>query len=152
MIYLDANATTPLLPEVLDAMLPWLKEGFHNPSASYAGAKEARRAIGEAREKVAALVGAEPDEIVFTGGGTESTNMALKWLARLVGRKTGKVVTSAIEHSAVLRPIETFADVGYPVTRVGVDGGGGGLSFVSECVRVVACGVSTTLSDVCVGS
>mgnify|MGYP000381962858 CR=1 FL=1 len=72
----------------------------------------------------AALIGAEPDEIVFTGGGTESTNMALKWLARLVGRKSGKVVTSAIEHSAVLRPIETFADVGYPVTRAGVDRGG----------------------------
>ena len=124
MIYLDANATTPLLPEVLDAMLPWLREGFHNPSASYAGAKEARRAIEEAREKVAALIGAEPDHIVFTGGGTESTNMALKWLARLIGRKTGKVVTSAIEHSAVLRPIETFSDVGYPVAKVGVDAGG----------------------------
>ena len=124
MIYLDANATTPLLPEVFDAMLPWLREGFHNPSASYAGAKEARRAIEEARAQVAALIGAEPDEIVFTGGGTESTNMALKWLARLIGRKTGKVVTSAIEHSAVLRPIETFSDVGYPVAKIGVDAGG----------------------------
>lgn len=124
MIYLDANATTPILPEVLDAMLPWLREGFHNPNASYRGAKEARKAIEEARERVAALIGAEPDEIVFTGGGTESTNAALKWLARLVGRKSGKVVTSAIEHSAVLKPVETFADVGYPVTKVGVDSGG----------------------------
>lgn len=124
MIYLDANATTPLLPEVLDAMLPWLREGFHNPNASYRGAKEARRAIETAREQVAALIGAQPDEIVFTGGGTESTNAALKWLARLVGRKTGKVVTSAIEHSAVLKPVETFGDVGYPVTLVGVDSGG----------------------------
>jgi len=86
VIYLDANATTPLLPEVLDAMLPWLREGFHNPNASYRGAKEARKAIEDAREKVAALIGARPDEIVFTGGGTESTNSALKWLARLVGR------------------------------------------------------------------
>ena len=124
MIYLDANATTPLLPEVLDAMLPWLREGFHNPNASYRGAKEARRAIEEARGKVASLIGAEPDEIVFTSGGTESTNAALKWLARLVGRKSGRVITSAIEHSAVLKPVETFADVGYVVSKLGVDAGG----------------------------
>ncbi len=124
MIYLDANATTPLLPEVLDAMLPWLREGFHNPNASYRGAKEARRAIEAAREQVAQLINAQPDEIVFTGGGTESTNSALKWLARLVGRKTGKVITSAIEHSAVLKPVETFGEVGYPVTLAGVDAGG----------------------------
>jgi hypothetical protein len=72
VIYLDANATTPLLPEVLDAMLPWLREGFHNPSASYAGAKEARRAIEEAREKVAALIGAEPDaaQVMLSEGTT----------------------------------------------------------------------------------
>jgi cysteine desulfurase len=124
VIYLDANATTPLLPEVLDAMLPWLREGFHNPNASYRGAKEARKAIEEAREKVAALIGAQAEEIVFTGGGTESTNAALKWLARLVGRKSGRVITSAIEHSAVLKPCETFSDVGYAVTRIGVDAGG----------------------------
>lgn len=124
MIYLDANATTPLLPEVLEAMLPWLRDNPCNPSASYAGAKEARKAVEAAREQVAALIGAGPDEIVFTGGGTESTNMALKWLARLVGRKSGRVVTTAIEHSAVLKPVETFEQVGYAVDRCGVDGGG----------------------------
>lgn len=124
MIYLDANATTPLLPEVLDAMLPWLKEGYHNPNASYAGAKEARKAIEQAREQVAALIGADPAEIVFTSGGTESTNTALKWLARLAGRKSGKVVTTAIEHSAVLRPVEAFAAAGFEVATCGVDSGG----------------------------
>jgi len=124
VIYLDANATTPVLPEVFDAMVPWMRDQFCNPNASYAGARDAREAVEDSREKVAQLIGAEPEEIVFTGGGTESTNMALKWLARLVGRKTGRVVTSAIEHSAVLKPVETFEAVGYAVDRVAVDGGG----------------------------
>lgn len=122
MIYLDANATTPLLPEVLDAMLPWLTQNFHNPNASYRGAKAARQVIETARAQVAELVGAAPEEIVFTGGGTESTNTALKWLARLIGRKTGRAITTAIEHSAVLKPCETFAEVGYPLDLVAVDG------------------------------
>lgn len=113
-----------MLPEVVEAMLPWMRDHFHNPNSSYGPAKEARKAIEEARAKVAALIGAEPEEIVFTGGGTESTNMALKWLSRLVGRKTGKVITSTIEHSAVLRPVETFEEVGFAVERVGVDAGG----------------------------
>lgn len=124
MIYLDANATTPMLPEVLEAMLPWLTERFSNPNASYRGAKEARKAIETARSQVAALIGAKPEEIVFTGGGTESTNTALKWLARLVGRKSGRVVTSAIEHSAVLKVIENFGQVGYATEICGVDAGG----------------------------
>jgi cysteine desulfurase len=124
MIYLDANATTPLAGEVLDAMLPWLKEGFCNPNASYTPAKQARKAIEHARGQVATLIGAQPEEIVFTSGGTEGNNAALKWLARLIGRKNGTVITSAIEHSAVLRPIETFEKVGYAVTRCGVDGHG----------------------------
>ncbi|RYD21964.1 MAG: cysteine desulfurase [Verrucomicrobiaceae bacterium] len=104
MIYLDANATTPLLPEVLEAMLPWLREGYANPSGAYAGAKRARKAIDQARDQVAALIGASPEEIVFTGGGTESVNTALHSLDRLTGE--GKAVVSAIEHSAVLRYAE----------------------------------------------
>lgn len=104
MIYLDANATTPLAPEVFEAMLPWLRDGFSNPSGSYAAAKSARRAIERAREQVAGLIGAQPGEIVFTGGGTESVNTALFSLDRLAGQ--GTAVVSAIEHSAVLRWVD----------------------------------------------
>jgi cysteine desulfurase len=104
MIYLDANATTPLLPEVLDAMLPWLREGYANPSGSYAAAKLARKAIELARAQVAELIGAVPEEIVFTGCGTESVNTALRSLDALTGQ--GSAVVSAIEHSAVLRCVE----------------------------------------------
>jgi cysteine desulfurase len=107
VIYLDANATTPLLPEVLDAMLPWLQNGFANPSGAYAGAKLARKAIEQARAEVAELICAEPGEIIFTGGGTESVNTALYSLDRQAG--PGAVVVSAIEHSAVLRCVENLA-------------------------------------------
>ncbi len=106
MIYLDANATTPLLPEVLGAMLPWLEYGFHNPSGSYAGAKKARKAIENAREQVAAMIDASPEEIFFTGGGTESVNTVLHSLHRQAG--PGAVLVSAIEHSAVLRYVESL--------------------------------------------
>ena len=119
MIYLDANATTPLLPEVLEVMLPWLRYGFENPSGSYAAAKLARRAIDQARGQVAELIGAQPAEIVFTGGGTESVNTALHSLDRLAGQ--GTAVVSAIEHSAVLRCVENLAR---PHVLVLVDSGG----------------------------
>lgn len=104
MIYLDANATTPLLPEVLDAMLPWLREGYANPSGAYAGAKLARRAIDQARNQVAELIGADAGEIIFTGSGTESVNTALHSLDKLAGQ--GAAVVSAVEHSAVLRCVD----------------------------------------------
>ena len=107
MIHVDANATTPVLPEVLDEMLPWLREGYANPSGTYRAAKLARAAIERARAQVAELIGAEPDEIVFTGGGTESVNTALCSLDKLLG--PGAAVVSAIEHSAVLRCAEHLA-------------------------------------------
>ena len=119
MIYLDANATTPLPPEVLEVMLPWLRYGFANPSGSYAAAKLARRAIDQARGQVAELIGAQPAEIVFTGGGTESVNTALNSLDRLAGQ--GTAVVSAIEHSAVLRCVENLVR---PHVLVPVDSGG----------------------------
>jgi cysteine desulfurase len=104
VIHLDANATTRMLPEVVDAMLPWLRDGHANPSGAYASGRRARQAIDQARERFAAWIGAEPDEIVFTSGGTESVNTALRSLDRLVG--SGTAVVSAIEHSAVLRCAE----------------------------------------------
>ncbi|MDP3850618.1 MAG: cysteine desulfurase family protein [Luteolibacter sp.] len=107
MIHLDANASTPMLPEVLEAMLPWLRDGHANPSGAYAGARRARAAIEQAREQVAAWIGAESDEIIFTSGGTESVNTALHSLDRLVG--TGAAVVSSIEHTAVLRCVEDLA-------------------------------------------
>jgi len=120
MIYLDNNATTPVHPEVLEAMLPFLKDQFHNPSSGYRSAKPVKAAIAAAREQVAALINAHPDEIIFTSCGTESNSTALKSLARLVGRKNSRVFTSAIEHSAVLRPIEAMAAVGFETQTIGV--------------------------------
>ncbi len=119
MIYVDANATTPMLPEVLEAMLPWMRDGFANPSGAYTAAKWARQAIEQAREQVAALLGATPDEIVFTGGGTESVNTALRSLDALSG--PGTAVVSAIEHSAVLRCAENLTRA---TMRVAVTAGG----------------------------
>jgi cysteine desulfurase len=119
MIHADANATTPILPEVLDEMLPWLREGFANPSGSYGAAKQARNAIDRARQQVAECIGAEPEEIVFTGGGTESVNTALRSLAALAG--PGAAVVSAVEHSAVLRCVERL---GREVRTVPVNSGG----------------------------
>ncbi len=119
MIDLDANATTALLPEVLDAMLPWLRNGHANPSGAYAGAKLARKAIDHARCQVADLIGADASEIIFTGGGTESVNTALHSLDRLTD--AGNAVVSSIEHSAVLRCVESLSKC---VTRVPVNAGG----------------------------
>ena len=107
MIHLDANGSTAMLPEVLEAMLPWLRNGHANPSGAYAAARQARKAIDEARGQVAEWIGAEADEIVFTSGGTESVNTALHSMDRLVG--TGAAIVSAIEHSAVLRCAEELA-------------------------------------------
>ena len=119
MIDLDSNATTALLPEVLEAMLPWLSGNHANPSGSYKAAKLARKAIETAREHVAALICAHPDEIIFAGSGTESVNSALHSLDKLAGQ--GSAVVSAIEHSAVLRFVES-KDRPVKMISVGEDG------------------------------
>lgn len=121
MIYLDNHATTAVAPEVVEAMLPFLTEHFHNPSSGYRAGRMVKKAIAEARGEVAELIGAKEEEIVFTGCGTESNNMVLKSLARIYGRKTSRVITGEIEHSAVLRPCQAMEDVGFEVQRCGVD-------------------------------
>ena len=110
-IYLDYNATTPIDPAVVDAMLPYLREQFGNPSSTHAYGKEAHDAVARAREQVAALLRARPDEIVFTSGGTEASNHAIKGAvyARMAGFfarwfTSPHIITSAIEHPATLQP------------------------------------------------
>ncbi len=123
MIDLDANATTRPHPAVVEAMLPFLTDRWHNPSSAHRAARRVRAALDEARGQVAALIGADAGEIVFTGCGTESNNAALASLARLAG-PAGRVVTSAIEHPAVLQPCAALEEAGHAVTRCAVDAGG----------------------------
>ncbi len=120
IIYLDNNATTQLDPVVVEEMLPFLTSYYGNPSSGYGFAAKARKAIDLARERLAALLGCEPPEIVFTSGGTESNNTAIASALRfeLRGRH---VVTSAVEHSAVLHPCQDLAKRGCEVMFLGVD-------------------------------
>ena len=115
--YLDHAATTPLRPEARAAMLPWLGGAFGNPSGAHAVARAARQAIDEARDTVAVLLGCAPNEIVFTGGGTEADNLAV--LGVHAGRP-GPVVASAVEHHAVLEPVHAVGGTTFGVDRHGV--------------------------------
>jgi cysteine desulfurase len=120
-VYLDHAATTPLRPEVLEAMLPYLTEHFGNPSSIHGSGRQARLGLDEARETVARILGAKPREIVFTGGGTESDNLAIKgaaWAASAAGRQ---LVTSSIEHKAVLHACAVMERFGFEVTYLPVD-------------------------------
>jgi len=116
-IYLDYNATTPVAPAVLDAMLPYLREEFGNPSSAYALGRRARDAVETARAQVAALIGARADEIVFTGGGTEASNLAIRGAVR---RRAGNepIVTSTLEHPATEEPCRLLERRGHPVRRI----------------------------------
>lgn len=122
--YLDYNATTPVEPAVLEAMLPYLAERFGNPSSGHAWGARARAAVEEARCRVAAFLGARPAEVVFTSGGTESDNAAVLGAARAHRGRGRHVVTSAVEHPAVLEPCARLEAEGYRVTRVPVDADG----------------------------
>ena len=121
-IYLDHNATTPVAPPVADAMTSALRTVFGNPSSVHAYGQEAKTALDEARAAVARLIGAEPTEIVFTSGGSESTNLAIRGVAEAVGDSPRRhLVASAIEHEAVLRTLKALDRRGRPTTLVGVD-------------------------------
>lgn len=123
-IYLDHNATTPLLPSVVDAMLPYLREHFGNPSSGHAHGQRAAEAVARARARVASLLGCDPDEIVFTSGGTEANNLAIRGSteASSIGRR--RVVTTVIEHPATARPCDWLERNGFEIARLGVDGDG----------------------------
>ncbi|MCM8803488.1 MAG: cysteine desulfurase NifS [Candidatus Omnitrophica bacterium] len=121
MIYLDYNATTPTDPRVIKAMKEYFFEKFGNPSSIYEIARENRRDIEKAREKVADLIDANSDEIFFTSGGTESDNWAIKGVAFALKDKGNHIITSQIEHHAVLNTCKFLNKIGYEITYVPVD-------------------------------
>jgi len=123
-IYLDYNATTPVAPEVVVAIQPFLVERFGNPSSSHVYGLSARQAVADARASVADLIHASQEEIVFTGSATEANNLALLGVASALGRTHRHIVISAIEHPAVMQPALHLREMGWDLTVVPVDGYG----------------------------
>jgi len=123
-IYMDHAATTPIHPEVTEAMLPYLGERFGNPSSVYTEGREARKAVEAARSQVAEALGADPTEIYFTSGGTEADNLALIGTARANRKRGDHIITTAVEHHAVLEPCHYLEKEGFRVTYLPVDGAG----------------------------
>jgi cysteine desulfurase len=120
-IYLDYAATTPVHPEVVKAMLPYFTEHFGNPSSLHTIGQEAKKAVDEARAEVARALGAKPEEIIFTSGGSESDNYAIKGVASALKHKGNHIITSKIEHHAVLEPCHFLEKNGYDITYLPVD-------------------------------
>jgi len=120
-VYFDHNATSPVLPEVLEAMIPYFNTSYGNPSSVHRFGREAREAVDRAREQVAALLNADVDEIVFTGGGSESDNLAMKGFLDSPNGDSRHIVTSAVEHHAVVNSVDRLEELGHDVDYIGVD-------------------------------
>jgi cysteine desulfurase len=123
-IYLDYNATTPHDPEVIAAMRPFLEHEFGNPSSSHWYGIAPKRAVQTARKQVASLIGCRPQELIFTSGGTESNNQALKGVALAYQEKGRHIITSQIEHPAILEVCRLLEQSGFVVTYLPVDNSG----------------------------
>jgi len=133
-IYLDHNASTPVLPEVVDAMLPYLRDHFGNPSSSHIFGRTMHDAVERAREQTARLIECSPDEVFFTSGGTEANNLAIRGVAAAIPARR-HILTSVIEHPATAGPSAWLEQQGYRVSRVKVDGAGRVLpERVQECL------------------
>ena len=124
MIYLDYNASTPIDPAVRDAMLPYLSALYGNPSSGHSMGRSVKTAVEKARQQVAGLLGASSDEVIFTSGGTEASNHVIKGVARALRDRGRHIITSAIEHPAVINPCRWLEQDGFEVTYVGVDSHG----------------------------
>ena len=120
-IYLDYNATTPLDPRVFEAMLPYMKEEFGNPSSIHSFGRKGKAALDDSREQVAELIGALPKEVVFTSGGSESNNFAIKGVAFSLREKGSHLITTKVEHASVIESFEFLKTLGFKVTYLGVD-------------------------------
>lgn len=123
-VYMDNAATTPVKPAVLEAMLPYFSENYGNASSIYRFAGKSAKAVNDARESIAAFLGAKPKEVYFTGGGSESDNWALKSVAENYQKKGKHIITTKIEHHAILHTCEYLEKLGYEVTYLNVDENG----------------------------
>ena len=123
-IYLDHAATTPVRPEVVEAMQPYFTEVFGNPSSLYREGRDAKNALDQSRAAVAKVMNCKPEEIIFTGSGTESDNLAIMGVARARATEGKHIVTTTVEHHAVLHVCKELAKEGFEITYVPVDGFG----------------------------
>src|SRR3990172_7358343 len=120
-VYLDHAATTPVHPKALEAMLPYFSEQYGNPSSIYSLAREARKALDGAREVVSGILGCKPNEVLFTSGGSESDNTAIKGAAFAAKSGGNHIITSSVEHHAVLHTCQFMEKFGFDVTYLPVD-------------------------------